>query len=277
MRMLLADGRAIKTGGRVVKNVAGYDLCKLFNGSYGTLGLITELTFKLRPLPAESRTVMAFGSLTRLIGAGRKVLVQLSPVAVELISRRLAVDLGITGDRTYALMIRFAGPARAVITQTAHALKLLRDEGLGCATFDEDDEPWSGLSAVSVRSAGELKWRVMLRPTELASFVDEIVELEDDEASHPELRWHAGLGDGRLRAIARMPVYHREAVRALERLRHRVAIRGGSLVIESAPHEIKNELDAWGDFGSAGELMKRVKAQLDPRNTLSPGRFAGVA
>src|SRR5258706_7935121 len=62
MKVVLADGRAIKAGGSVVKNVAGYDLCKLFTGSYGTLGLITDLTFKLRPLPAGSRTLRGFGA-----------------------------------------------------------------------------------------------------------------------------------------------------------------------------------------------------------------------
>jgi FAD/FMN-containing dehydrogenase len=115
---------------------------------------------------------------------------------------------------------------------------------------------------------------VALRPTDLAAFLGEMSKLEDDEGSHPALRWHAGLGDGRLRAIARTPVYHREAVRALERLRQKAENLGGSLVIESASDEIRNEFDAWGDFGSAAELMKRVKAELDPRDVLSPGRFA---
>ena len=73
--------------------------------------------------------------------------------------------------------------------------------------------------------------------------------------------------------MARAPVYHREAVRALERLREKAENLGGSLVLESAPIEIKREFDAWGDFGSAAELMKRVKQQLDPQNLLSPGRF----
>src|SRR3979490_2243374 len=73
MRVVLADGRAIKAGGSVVKNVAGYDLCKLFTGSYGTLGLITEITFKLRPLPAETRTVVASGPLASLAATGRQI------------------------------------------------------------------------------------------------------------------------------------------------------------------------------------------------------------
>jgi glycolate oxidase subunit GlcD len=274
LRVLLADGRAIKAGGNVVKNVAGYDLCKLFTGSFGTLGLITELTFKLRPLPAESRTVVATGSLESLISAGRKAFLQLAPVAVELVSRLLAQDLQVTNEPECALMMRFVGSSRSVVTQTAQALKLLRDDGNGCATFDEDAQPWAKLSAVPLQSADELKWRVALRPTDLAAFLSEMSKLEDDEGSHPGLRWHAGLGDGRLRAIARTPVYHREAVRALEHLRQKAENLGGSLVVESASDEIRNEFDAWGDFGSAAELMKRVKFQLDPRNSLSPGRFA---
>ena len=73
VRAILADGRSIKAGGNVVKNVAGYDLCKLFTGSYGTLGLITEITFKLRPLPAESRTIVASGPFASLVRMGRTI------------------------------------------------------------------------------------------------------------------------------------------------------------------------------------------------------------
>jgi glycolate oxidase subunit GlcD len=274
MKLVLADGRAIKAGGRVVKNVAGYDLCKLFTGSFGTLGLITEVTFKLRPLPAESRTVLASGSLPSLVEAGRKVSSRLSPVAVELLSRRLAQDLQITKGSEGALLMRFVGSSRSVITQTAQALKLLRDDGHRCETLEADAQAWSKLSSAPLAPLAELKWRATLRPTDLAQFLGDLAELEKDEASHPGLRWHAGVGDGRVRAIARTPVYHREAVRALTGLREKVERLGGSLVLESAPAEIRNEFDAWGDFGSAAELMKRVKAQLDPRNSLSPGRFA---
>src|SRR5437588_4870798 len=122
LRAILTDGRSIKAGGNVVKNVAGYDLCKLFTGSYGTLGLITELTFKLRPLPAASRTVVASGSLASLISAGRKAFAQLSPAAIELISPRLARDIQIGKDRQGGLMMRFVGSSRSVVAQTAQAL-----------------------------------------------------------------------------------------------------------------------------------------------------------
>jgi glycolate oxidase subunit GlcD len=276
MRGVLADGRSIKAGGNVVKNVAGYDLCKLFGGSYGTLGLITELTFKLRPLPRETRTIIATGSVASLLAAGRAVISgPLFPVAVELLSRRMAEHLKV-GERhsDCALLVRFAGPSRSVVSETAQALKLVRsDRDSQARTLDEDEDLWSNLAAVTLRLADHLSWRTSLRPTDLVSFVNEVAALETDEASHPSLMWHAGMGDGRLRAIAKPPVYHREAVRALERLRQKAETLGGNLVVESAPIEIKNEFDAWGGFGSAAELMKRVKSELDPQNLLSPGRF----
>ena len=91
MKVVLADGSLIKVGGRVVKNVAGYDLCKLFTGSYGTLGIIVEVNFKLRPLPFETRTVMSRGPRENLLsGAQRVIDSRLFPVAVELLSPPLA-------------------------------------------------------------------------------------------------------------------------------------------------------------------------------------------
>ncbi|MGZ8848222.1 MAG: FAD-linked oxidase C-terminal domain-containing protein, partial [Pyrinomonadaceae bacterium] len=275
MRVTMADGRSIKAGGNVTKNVAGYDLCKLFTGSYGTLGLITEVTFKLRPVPAETRTVAAAGSFDTLVKKGRELAKGFFPVAVELLSYRMARQLNIKAPpEGVALLVRFAGSDRAVVSQTAQALKLLReDAGAQCSTVDDDNQLWRKLAAIQIKTSSDLGWRVALRPTDLVAFFDELRELEADQAAVASLAWHAGLGDGRLRASARTPTYHREAVRALARLRERAETLGGSLVLENAPIEIKTEFDAWGRFGSTGELARRVKAQLDPENLLSPGRF----
>jgi glycolate oxidase FAD binding subunit len=170
--------------------------------------------------------------------------------------------------------VRFAGSARAVVSQTAQALKLLRsDTDSRCFALDEDDALWLKLSAAPMLASENLGWRVSLKPADLAAFLNEMIALEKDETSHVSLSWHAGLGDGRLRAIARAPVYHREAVRVLQRLRGKAETLGGSLVLESAPPEIKNEFDSWGGWGSTTELMRRVKTQLDPQNLFSPARF----
>jgi len=275
LRAVLADGRMTKAGGNVVKNVAGYDLCKLFTGSCGTLGVITEITFKLRPLPAENRTIVASGPRDSLIQNGRRIAHEFSAVAVELVSTRLASLLDIGAKKgALALLIRFAGSPRAVVTQTAQALKLLREGGLNCETHDDDTALWRNLSSAFQRSSADICWCASVSPTNLPAFAADVSGLEEDEASHNQLEWHAGLSDGRVRAFARAPVYSRETVRTLERLRQTAENSGGNLVIEKAPNEIKNGIDSWGSFGSAGELMKRVKTQLDLENTLSPGRFS---
>ena len=275
LRAVLADGRRIKAGGHVVKNVAGYDLCKLFTGSYGTLGVITEVTFKLRPLPAETRTIVATGARELSLGVARQIAANYSPVAIEIISPVLAQDPGLRAKANeYATLIRFAGSSRAVITQTAQTLKALRDAGLGCATHDEDQSLWQSLSNLGSQTKHNLTWTTRVRSTELSALLTEVRTLEADDAWQSTIRWHAGVGDGRLRVLARSTVYPQPAVSALGRLRQTAEDRGGCLLVEKAPVEIKRELDAWGDCGSAGELMRRVRQQLDSQNILSPGRFS---
>jgi glycolate oxidase subunit GlcD len=107
MKVVLGDGSIIKAGGRVVKNVAGYDLCKLFTGSYGSLGIITELNFKLRPRPAREATVIGRGAFKDILDA------RLFPVAAEIVSERL--------------LVRFAGNEKGVAYQIEQARKLLKD------------------------------------------------------------------------------------------------------------------------------------------------------
>ena len=277
MRVVLSDGRSIKAGGKVVKNVAGYDLCKLFTGSYGTLGLITELTFKLRPLPAQTRAIMAYGPLDSLTTGARALsAAHLSPQAIEILSPRFAAFLQVgksTSD--HVLLIRFAGSSQPVIHQTALALATLRRiENVSCSTFAGDEEVlWRGLAATPLRLVDHLVSRAGVLPTRLSEFLAELLQL--DEASHPQLMWHAGVREGRVRVIAKSPVYYREAVRALERLRTKAEALGGNLVVENASPEIKAEFDSWGSSGSSFDLMKRVKEQLDPEGLFSPGRFVG--
>src|SRR5215210_7407230 len=99
MKVVMADGSVIKAGGRVVKNVAGYDLCKLFTGSYGSLGIITEVNFKLRPRPAREATVIVSGATRDLVSNARRILdARLFPIAAEIVSRAFANRLGITSD-----------------------------------------------------------------------------------------------------------------------------------------------------------------------------------
>ena len=134
MKVVLADGSIIKAGGRVVKNVAGYDLCKLFTGSFGSLGIITELNFKLRPRPAREATVIATGAIDDLHAAARAVVeARLFPVAVEIVSGRL--------------LVRFAGNEKGVLFQIEQARKLLKDAEI----VMHDADLWNNIAAERAR------------------------------------------------------------------------------------------------------------------------------
>jgi glycolate oxidase subunit GlcD len=283
MRVALADGRLIKAGGRVVKNVAGYDLCKLFVGSYGTLGLILELTFKLRPLPVEKTSVVAYGYPSALWQSARDLLkAQLFPVAVELLNARAAADTGlfVEDEHDCALLIRFAGAPAAVRFQLEQARALL-DHKRGIrrtlvVSGDEDELLWRALAALPVGRSGQLIYRMQVVPDKLGAML--AAEGVNQAVTFPsDSRWHAGVGDGRLRVIGSLPKETGAGVELLSRWRTLAERLGGWLIVERAPDEIREAFDAWGEIGAGAKIMRRIKQQLDPAGILSPGRFvAGI-
>lgn len=279
MKVVMADGSLIKAGGRVVKNVAGYDLCKLFTGSYGTLGMIVEVNFKLRPLPAETRTVVAHGSRDDLLARAQQIIAApLFPVAVELLSPALAKANNWSDNSDYMLLVRFAGSASAVTQQANGAKELLgaKQSLPGVQAETDDSQIWRSLATVPLHPANDLVWRVGLRPGDLALFLKRLSEVKGRE-----LMWHAGAGDGRVRVVERSRQTDNgsdkcqdETIARLRELATNAKSLGGALIIEQASAELKQLLNAWGDLGSVTGLMQRVKNELDPGDILSPGRFA---
>ncbi len=278
MKVVLADGSLIKAGGRVVKNVAGYDLCKLFTGSYGTLGVIVEVNFKLRPVPFETRTVLVSGAREELLeGAAHVINSRLFPTAVELLSPALAVEVGLSENgSSHLLLLRFAGSTNAVTEQTNRALGHVTDETQRSARVASDDASvWQTVAALPSRLAGALISRASVRPGDLQGFLTRLNELSGAERSSG-LLWHAGIGDGRIRMIEQRPAEangESDWIQRIQQLRKMAEAMGGSLVLESAPNLLKSRLDAWGGRSNSAKLMSRIKDQLDPRNLLSPGRF----
>jgi glycolate oxidase subunit GlcD len=273
MRVALADGRLIKAGGRVVKNVAGYDLCKLFTGSYGTLGLILDLTFKLRPLPAQTATVIACAPLDSLLPSARSVVdAGLLPVAIELLSSGVALSLAVSNVKTHpALLIRYAGTPETVAFQTEETIKRLRTaDATVTSCVSEDERYWRELAALPLQNEHQLIWRASMLPTELQSFLKLAMSGGGGPAFATSSLWHAGVGTGRLRVLTPLAEDAVSCAAGLESLRAHARRTGGSLVIESAT----STLDAWGDAGPQRVLMGRVKKELDPNDLLSPGRFA---
>ncbi len=274
MKVILADGGLVSFGGRVVKNVAGYDLCKLFTGSYGTLGLITELTFKLRPRPERETTVLAAGPRQPLFRVAQELQTRrLFPVATEVLSATMAAQIDVEISPGSALLLmRFSGSHPTVAYQVAQADAVLHeDTNITDVETESDDEGlWNNLAAVPLRFSHELSWRAAVRPTSVSKFIDAV---ERAYGSSSSIAWQAGVADGRIRLLGGAP---QDPYGTIERLRTLVQSEGGSLVIEHVTSEYAPELDAWGNLGSAAELMLRVKEQLDPQELFSPGRFGPI-
>jgi glycolate oxidase subunit GlcD len=278
---VLADGRVIRAGGRVVKNVAGYDLSKLFAGSHGTLCLLTELTFKLRPRPERDATlVVRDDDGANLLAFSQRLLAdRLLPAALELLSPPAAAasgDLG--GGRAHALLVRFAGTGAAVGWQIGRSLALHPAEKISAPpeVLEEGARLWESVAALPLLGAPQVRWRATVLPSHLPELV---ARLEASRAPDDSLSWHASVAAGRLRAAHGRVGDSHALTTLLRELRERVRGGGGSLVVEEVDEETRVALaaaafDSWGVEASSAKLMRAVKEALDPRGLLAPGVFS---
>lgn len=275
MKVVRADGRLIRVGGRVVKNVAGYDLCKLFTGSYGTLGLIVEVNFKLRPVPLETRTLLVSGNREDLLSGARDLInSSLFPVALELFSPQLAHEAGWGEGKDHLLLIRFGGSSSAVTDQANNAGRLLqgKDGNRPGVHVSDDSTLWRLLAALPLQFTKEVIWRAGVQPADTAQFLTKL----DKAAPHNSgLMWQAAPGEGRIRVIDGSAPED-ESIARVNALRAQATKMGGSLAIENASTEFRSRVNAWGSLGQSTGLMHRVKRQLDPDRIFSPGRFDAI-
>jgi FAD/FMN-containing dehydrogenase len=275
MRVVLADGRVIKAGGKVVKNVAGYDLCKLFTGSCGSLGIISEVNFKLRPRPSRETTVVALGEPALLISLAQSILdARLFPVATELVSSRMANLLGLVVDeRSAALLLRFAGNEKGVEYQVKEALNYLgRDLGTKQTDVVVDDaHVWQTLAAVPLQTTEPLGCRASVQRAAVDQFFDAVRNIVGEDFASS--LWQLGVADGRVRVLSDLGSSSAESIERVNELRGAARLAGGVLIVEKTDEEIEGQVDIWGETGSAKPLMDRIKSQLDPRRILPHLQF----
>jgi glycolate oxidase subunit GlcD len=243
MKVALGAGDLIKAGGRVVKNVAGYDLCKLFTGSYGTLGIITEITFKLRPKPSVEHTILATGDITELIECAREVLeARLFPVGLELISSPVAKELDIKiRSHQSALLVRFAGNLKGVKFQTQQALSKFGNNQ--SEVIENDASLWETLAGLPLRDSSSQSWRASVLPERAGKLIENLATIY--KTGLGEALWQLGVADGRFRMMT--------DGQNTEQAQAAVGDLGGNFFIE-------NPLLA----KTTSKLMSRVKEQLDP-------------
>lgn len=264
------DGQIAKAGGRVVKNVAGYDLMKLFTGSYGTLGIISQLTFRLFPVQEASTTVVIAGDLSplkTLTAAVRRS--ALTPVALDLISPALAIHL--RGPAVPTLAARFQSITPGVAEQVAQLRQMIPAE-LAVRTLTQSDDQafWDAanhaLFPPDCPDPNAVTAKVGLRPTALCDLLGELQTLAP--TGLVSLHAQSGLGTVSLGS----EVVTRDHLKTLRSLCEQA---DGYLTLLGAPAALKTSLEVWGYGGNALGLMKAVKNQFDPHHCLSPGRFVG--
>jgi len=269
-----ADGQITRAGGKVVKNVAGYDLCKLYTGSFGTLAVIAELSFKLRALPPCEKTIVFYShnaeSLCALVARITDSDVQ--PTVMELISPHDEATLPI-GTKQFALALGFLNEAETVDSQIGQAAQL--GSGFGHTLFSEADANafWQAYHASETSPHTEFVLRLSALPADLNALIADI----NRTLPRTHLRAHAANGVVRVHGDALWldGLKTRERPRKLAEMRRLAQSRGGQMVILRAPDEIKSQLDVWGEAGPTGSLMRALKEKFDPHALLNPGRFVG--
>ena len=263
-----ADGTVAHGGGKVVKNVAGFDLPKLLTGSLGTLGLITTATFRLHPVPEASATVLLPGRSAASVRdlVKRLVAAQLEPAAVVALA-------GSSGS--WDVAVRFEGFEAGVAAQRDGLLRA----AAGSASDGAPPEVATPSAAESffsrhdaVRSEGSVAVRFAAPRSEIEAVSSRalpplLAALEPGRAA-----WYPTLGLG---FASGTPRGAEEAARAVSAAREAVSRLGGSLVVTSAPPDLRAAVDLWGPPPPSLPLLRAMKERLDPDGRLAPGRFVG--
>lgn len=257
MTLVRADGVVAHAGGKVVKNVAGYDLGKLLTGSFGTLAVITEVAFRLHPVPEAQRWVSA--PVDSADGIQQRVQAiahsQVVPSAVEL-------DRS-DGGATLSLLLE--GTVPGVEGRTAQALALLGDS----AGSSDEAPAWWGTEPSSEHG-------VLVKLTHEISGLSRLLDAVDGACAatglNARLRGSALVGTALLGLDGEAT--GERVGRFVDHLRQRASTFGGSVVLLEAPEHLKDGVDVWGPVSALG-LMRSVKHQFDPERRLAPGRFVG--
>jgi glycolate oxidase FAD binding subunit len=262
------DGVETKAGGRVVKNVAGYDLCKLHTGALGTLGILSQVTLKVRPTP-ELQALVTLGCEDAALEPLLETLhgTRTRPLALDLLDANAAGTLGLE-RRPWTVIVGFEDSEAAVewqLHQLMVELQAIGSEGISVLAGEAAVPLWRGLTEGLRDPQAAVTFKATVRPAQLARFVQAIRE--------PQTRLHAQAGNGVVRGHLPANRSQADTLQSLGRIADQATAAGGQVVIEQAPALWKPKLSVWGRRRGDWTMMQRVKAALDPRDVFNPGRM----
>lgn len=259
--VIRTDGVEAKAGGKVVKNVAGYDLMKIFTGSYGSLATIVELTFRLYPIQEQSTTVLLQGTIAQIRQAQAKILNSvLTPAAADLLSPSLMqrFDLGLN----YGLLIRFEAIQESITAQQQELTAIA--QSLQLQITPQADQLWQQINTDLYTEP--VVYKVGILPNRSDVLLEKIEALTTQQALS-RIHIKSGLGT--------VCFPHAQFLRQFRELREFCQNNHGFLTVLDAPYRLKQQFEPWGYNGNALGLMRQLKQQFDPTNILSPQRFVG--
>ena len=276
-----ADGTHTKAGGKVVKNVTGYDLNRLYTGSLGTLAVITEATFKLAPAPTDWAVIVAaFSGVDAAADASQNLQTQYyAPLGLHVLTggaaQRIApsmegsaIAVAIQGGRPASMQRRVVDTVAlwAPVSDSVHVARGEEAEGLIRAITD---------LPADTASPPTVCVRINSQPSTLREVLN-FGGVSLGSGPQPSMVADVGFGGGRLLwwddAAAGDP---EEAAVALREIQSAAARIAGGAIVERCPEDVKARIDVWGEQPSGMQIMRRLKRQFDPQNILNPGRFVG--
>jgi len=288
LTLVSGDGRILRWGGRVVKNVAGFDMTRLSIGSWGSLGVVTSVSARVFPIPEADLTLAFQGpGVSTLLPAARAMALSALPLAaVELVDplepKVPASAMGSWEPGGPGLVIRLVGSHAQVAEMEARIRSDLSHELGAPGRLDGEESRALHRTLSGWEGGADLVARLCLLPSEMGTLLEEAKELralasgtEGPEA--PTLRFSAHVGAGVLRvAVPGLPEGEDALgpwISSLQRLRGRLEEWGGSLTLSSGPSSLMMKVGSWGALDGEKGLMAGLKTQLDPKGILAPGRL----
>jgi glycolate oxidase FAD binding subunit len=263
MKVVLGSGEIVKAGGKVVKNVAGYDMCKLFTGSLGTLGIITEATVRVAPIPAHSATVVASGTLAKAVQCASQLMrANLLPTAVNLHNSN--------GAASWKIAVGFDGFAETVARQTDELMEMAQRLALTREVIDGErqNQYWQAIADLPV-SQERLTYRLTVPRGALTQTIATLVDWTEVES--PSLI----CADVAMGTLWLAVPADQATVGWFPRLITLAQEHRGHAIIFTAPTPLKKAIDVWGPTTPAHTLMRKIKHEFDPAGLFNPGRFVG--